>query len=330
METVVKEVNLDLKNYFLEEPKPFTSKREVNWSKVQTWAILAVTTLIITLLLMPSSEPDQNTFYERAEKGSLEQIRQVENDPTQEAIRQLQESQVNVRRVHGSLDYLYRPNSSVSANGRTDGGRSPERNSSMILSREGMDTRTQLPAGTRVSIRLSNKVTIANQGMPVVGIVSNDVTAESGLAIPSGSKVLGDSSFDPDAERATISWRSIILPDGRERPFSAVGVGRDGQVGVNGRVQSDGVKNAVGQTLTRFVGAYAAGSMNTGAFGANQGGHENGLRNAVAQTATDRANALGEELKKERKWIELDQGIETYAVLNQPFTFRDVGAIYGR
>jgi hypothetical protein len=31
-------------------------------------------------------------------------------------------------------------------------------------------------------------------------------------------------------------------------------------------VQSDGVKNAVGQTLTRFVGAYAAGSMNTGAL----------------------------------------------------------------
>lgn len=166
--------------------------------------------------------------------------------------------------------------------------------------------------------------------MPVVGIVSNDVSAESGIAIPSGSKVLGDASFDSDAERASISWRSIILPDGRERPFSAVGIGRDGQVGVNGRVQSDGVKNAVGQTLTRFVGAYAAGSMNTGAFGANQGGHENGMRNAVAQTATDRANAMGEELQKERKWIELDQGSETYAVLNQPFTFRDAGATYGR
>jgi hypothetical protein len=50
-------------------------------------------------------------------------------------------------------------------------------------------------------------------------------------------------------------------------------------------------------------------------LGANQGGHENGLRNAVAQTATDRANAMGEELQKERKWIELDSGAETFAVL---------------
>lgn len=330
MEAVAKEVHLDFKNYFLKEPKPFTSKREVNWSKVQTWAIITVAGLIMGLLLVPSSEPDQDTFYERAEKGSLEQIRQAENDPTQETIRQLQESQVNVRQVHGSLDYLYRPTTTAGSTGGSGGGSSPDRSSSMIISRGGTDARTQLSAGTRVTIRLSNKVTIANQGMPVVGIVSNDVSAESGIAIPSGSKVLGDASFDSDVERASISWRSIILPDGRERPFSAVGIGRDGQVGVNGRVQSDGVKNAVGQTLTRFVGAYAAGSMNTGAFGANQGGHENGMRNAVAQTATDRANAMGEELQKERKWIELDQDSETYAVLNQPFTFRDAGATYGR
>ena len=70
--------------------------------------------------------------------------------------------------------------------------------------------------------------------------------------------------------------------------------------------------------------------MNTGMLGANQGGHENGLRNAVAQTATDRANAMGEDLQKERKWIELDGGTETTAVLSQPFTFRDAGATYGR
>src|SRR5690606_25733382 len=188
--------------------------------------------------------------------------------------------QVNVRQVHGSLDYLYRPS------GTGGGGKStPDRNSSMILSRSGQDSRTQLSAGTRVSIQLTSKVTIANQGMPVVGIVSQDVASESGTAIESGSKVLGDASFDSDSERATITWRSIIMRDGRERPFSAIGVGRDGQVGVNGKVHSDGVKNAVGQTLTRFVGAYAAGSMSTGMLGANQGGHTNGLRNAVAQTA---------------------------------------------
>lgn len=326
MEAVTKEVNLDFKNYFLKEPKPFTSKREVNWPKVQTWAISFVGVLVLGLLVMPSSEPDQETFHEKAEQGSLANIKARENDPTQETIRQLQESQANVRQVHGSLDYLYRP----STGGAGGGNATPDRNSAMILSRGGTDARDQLSAGTRISIQLTSKVTIANQGMPIVGIVTDDVSSESGTAIQSGSKVIGDASFDSDTERAMITWRSIITPDGRERAFSAVGVGKDGQVGIGGNVHSDGVKNVVGQTLTRFVGAYAAGSMNTGAFGANQGGNVNGLRNAVAQTATDRANAMGEDLQKERKWIELDSGTDTIAVLSQPFAFRDAGATYGR
>jgi hypothetical protein len=220
MEAIAKEVHLEgFKNYFLKQPKPFTSKREVNWSKVQTWAISFVCALIIGIMVIPSSEPDQDTFHEKAERGSLAKALPAENDPTQETIRQLQESQVNVRQVPGSLDYLYRPSSPTGSGG---GGKSDqERSASMILSRSGTDARTQLSAGTRVSIRLSGKVTIANQGMPVVGIVSDDVSAESGIAIPSGAKVLGDASFDEESERASISWRSIILPDGRERPFSA-------------------------------------------------------------------------------------------------------------
>ncbi len=331
MEALMKrEVSVEaIKNYFLKEPRPFTSKREVDWSKVQMMGIVGVGLLILGIIFMPTSRPDQETFHEKAEKGSLAQIKQDENDPTQETIRQLQESQASARQVHGSLDYLYRQDSPTGT-GSGSGRSSQDRSSGMVLSRGGSDSRTQLSAGTRVSIRLTEKSTIANQGMPVVGIVSQDVSSDSGTAIPSGSKVLGDASFDEGSERAAITWRSIILPDGRERPFSALGVGRDGQVGVNGNVHSDGIKNAVGQTLTRFVGAYAAGSMNTGAFGANQGGNTNGLRNAVAQTATDRANEMGENMQKERKWIELSAGAETIAVLNQPFTFRDAGATNGR
>ena len=316
------------KEYFLMEAKPFTAKREVNWGKAKIAGFLLVVVLICVLLFLPSGSEERKDFYQKAEKGSLTTTRAVESDPTQETINQLQESQVSVRQVHGSLDYLYRPDTpSVGSGGRSA---STDRNSSMILNRGGADTKTQLSSGATISVKLAEKVTVANQPMPVVGIVSKDVSVENGSAIPSGSKVLGDVSFDEENERASISWRSIILPDGRERPFSAIGVGRDGQVGVNGKVQSDGVKNAVGQTLTRFVGAYASGSMNTGAFGANQGGHVNGMRNAIAQTATDQANSMGEGMQKERKWIELNAGAETIAVLNQPFMFRDAGAIYGQ
>ncbi|HXH74078.1 MAG TPA: hypothetical protein VNJ08_03890 [Bacteriovoracaceae bacterium] len=316
-----------LKYYFLKEARPFVAKREFNWSKLQFVGLGVLGIVVLAIVIWPASKPDQATFHEKAEAGSLNQIRQAENDPTQEAIKQLQESQANMNQVHGSIDHLYKPSTATGFGGAAAGGK--DRNSAMILSRSGVDSRTQLSSGTKLMIRLSGKTIIANGSMPVVGIVSSDVASESGTAIPSGSKVLGDASFDADSEQASINWRSIILADGRERPFSAISQGRDGQMGIDGNVHSDGVKNAVGQTLTRFVGAYAGGSMNTGAFGANQGGNANGFRNAIAQTATDRANVMSENMQKERKWIELASGTETVAILSQPFSFRDAGATYG-
>ncbi len=328
MEAIIKEDSLEgLKQYFLKEARPFTSKREVNWSKVKIVVSGLLVFVVLVIICVPTSTPEETTFHEKAEAGTLIQVKTTENDPTQETINQLKNSQVNLQQVHGSLDYLYQPAKPTGSGGSASSGR--DRNSGMILSRGGVDTRTQLSSGTKVYIRLNGKTTIAGQAMPVVGIVTSDVSSESGTAIPSGSKVLGEASFDSDNERASITWRSIILPDGRERPFSALSMGTDGQVGIDGNVHSDGVKNAVGQTLTRFVGAYAAGSMSTGMFGANQGGNSNGIKNAIAQTATDRANDMGETLQKERKWVELDSGTETIAVLNQPFTFRNAGSMYG-
>ncbi len=329
MEALIKEVApMDMKSYFLKEAKPFVSKREFNWKKVQFIGVALLGVVLVGILFWPQSKPEQTTFSERAEAGSLNQAKPTENDPSQETLRQFQESRTNADQVHSNLDYLYKPNSPSGFGGGGSAG-SKDRNTAMILSRGGTDSRTQLSSGTKVMIRLNGKTTISSGSMPVMGIVSNDVASENGTAIPIGSKVLGEASFDSDSERASITWRSIIMSDGRERPFVAISQGRDGQAGIDGNVHSEGVKNAIGQTLTRFIGAYAAGSMNTGMLGANQGGDTNGLRNAVAQTATDRANALGENMQKERKWIELENGTETVAVLNQAFTFRDAGATYG-
>lgn len=328
MEAIAEEVLImDLKTYFLKEPKPFVSKRDFNWKKLQMIGVFVLFFTFAGILFWPEKKPEQTVFSEKAEAGSLNQSKIETRDPSQEALAQFQESRANANQVHGNLDYLYKPSSSSYGGGGSGAGQ--DQNSAMILSRTGTDSRTQLSSGTKVVIRLSGKITISNRPMPVMGIVSSDVTSEIGTAIPSGSKVLGEASFDSDNERASIEWRSIILADGRERPFSAISLGQGGENGIDGNVHSNGVKNVVGQTLTRFVGAYAAGSMNTGMLGANQGGNTNGLRNAIAQTATDRANAMGEDLQKERKWIELESGTKTVAVLNQPFTFRDAGATHG-
>jgi type IV secretory pathway VirB10-like protein len=161
--------------------------------------------------------------------------------------------------------------------------------------------------------------------------VSKDVIQEDGsAAIPQGSKLYGEASFDGNSERVQTTWKSVQYPNGALKPISAISLGSDGQVGIEGDVHSSSIKNAIGQTLTRFVGAYAEGSMQRGAWGSNQGGESNGLKNAISETAKDRANAWGEDMKKERKWVELKSGEVAFALMTQAFQFREAGATYGR
>jgi type IV secretory pathway VirB10-like protein len=319
-----------LSRFFLKEPKPFTAKRDIDWSAVKKFGAIGVGTAVVALLLMPETKPENPTFHEKADPGTTGVVKTPEANPTEDTWAQLQSAKASVGSVPTSLDYLYQSAQSAGSGGGGGSAQSGDRSSSMVITRGGLDSKTQLPPGSRVRVRLTEKATVAGQAMPVTGVVQADIIHEDTVAIPKGAKLFGEISYDDSAERAHISWRTIQFPDGRERQISALAVGDDGQVGVEGNVHSEGVKNAIGQTITRFIGAYAEGSMSRGQLGAAEGGHTNGLKSAVAETAKDSANAWGEDLKKERKWIELSAGTESFAVLNQPFAFRDPGAVYGR
>lgn len=327
MEIAAKNISLNCKEWFLKAPKPFTTKRDVKWERLGWIAAGVLILLILLILILPAETIEQTVFHEKVNASGGSSGNGMENNPTQDTVRQFEEAQVGSRSVHGSLDHLYADTGGRSlAAGR--GGPSADRSSSMIISRGG-DTKNQLSSGTRIRVKLAEDLVVSSQSVPLIGYISSDVYSDSTLAIPKGSKLMGEASFNESTERASVNWRSVITPDGKERAFSALSVGQDSQEGIKGNVRSEAVKNSVGQTLTTFVGAYAAGSMNTGAFGANQGGPRNGLRNAIAATATNRANSLGEELQKESKWIELKGGSELTAILNQPFVFRDPGGTNG-
>ena len=200
----------------------------------------------------------------------------------------------------------------------------------MVLSRGGLDSKTQLPPGSQISVTLDQSMRLDSHSMPLIATVNKEVTQEDGTAIPQGSKLYGDASFDDASERVQVNWKSIQFPSGQMKPFAGIGVGTDGQVGVDGEVHSDSVKNTIGQTVTRFIAAYAQGSMQRGALGSNPGGDDNGLKNAVSETAKDRANSWAEDMKKAKKWIELKAGSQFFAVLTQAFQFRDPGGTNGR
>jgi hypothetical protein len=315
----------NIREFFLGEKKPFVEKREINWPLVKRAAIAILVFGVVGLLVMPASKEEAKTFHEKVDhvKSTLEQRNEM--NPTDDTVNQIARGKVDSRSVPDSLDHLYAP----SGGGSVGGPKQKGSNSSMILTRGGLDSHTQLPPGTRIRVRLLERVTVANQAIPVIGLVTGDVEHENGAAIQTGSKLYGEITFDESTERGSVNFRSIRMPDGRERQISGIAVSLDGQSGIEGKIHSEALKNSIGQTLTRFIGAYADGSMERGSFGGNPGGASNGLKNAIAETAKDRAEVLGESLSQEKKWLELPSGSEFLMVLNQAFTFREPGAFHG-
>ncbi|MBS1963078.1 MAG: TrbI/VirB10 family protein [Bdellovibrionales bacterium] len=315
-----------LKRIVFKESVPFSKKRDLNGAGIAKLAAVVIGTLMLGLLVMPSSDPKATNFQEQVDAQGTVRTKPKDLDPTDQTIEEMKASQASLR--NAPRVGAFPSGAGIGASG--GGSNGGDRNVSMIISRSGSDTRNTLLIGTRVPIQLAQSLTISNQTMPVTGYVLGDVMGEGSLAIPEGSRAIGDATFDAENGRANLTWKTIILPDGRERAFSAVSVGRDNQVGIEGRVKSDAMKNTVGQTITGFIGAFAAGSITSGMLGASEGGLSNGLKNAVAQTAKDRANDFGEGLKKEHSWIELVAGTPMTAILSQAFVFRDPGAANGQ
>lgn len=315
-----------IKNFAFKEKVHFLSRREINWSSLIKCCGIAVVIGVIGILMIPAPKESVGDFHEQAPLGDAPP-HPAGNDPTQETANQIGSGHGFAGSTPSNLAHLYAPTYS---NGGGSASSGDERNSAMILARGGLDAKTQLPPGSRIPVRLYERAIVANQGMPIIGIVTRDYVHEDALAIPQGSKLFGDVTFDDNGDRANVSWKSVQFPDGRERQFAAIGVGADGQVGVSGRIHSEAVRNTVGQTLTRFIGAYAEGSMQRGALGGNPGGNDNGWKNAVAQTAKDRAESWANDLKKEKRWIEISNQTEFYAVLTANFAYRDPGTTYGR
>ncbi|HLE11835.1 MAG: hypothetical protein A2504_00555 [Bdellovibrionales bacterium RIFOXYD12_FULL_39_22] len=327
MENTVKEsLSERSKKLFLKAPKPFSSRQEINWKSIGSVAGFCVFLFVVVVLILPEKPKDELDFHETA---TIEDIpKKAERlTATEDTLAQLQSTNGYSRSVAEPLTAY--GEGAKSQGGSGGEGSNRDRNTSMILAREGASAKGKLPLGSRIIFKIAEAMTIAKDAMPVVGVVVKDTIYENSVAIPEGAKLYGEISFDDSNERAKINFQSIIFPNGRERTISAIGIGADGRIGIDGDVHSEILKNLMGHTITRFVGAYAEGAMTRGQMGASSGGHANGLKNAVSETAKDYAEGFGEEMKKEQKWIELPAGTMAEAVLNQGFIFKDPGAVNG-
>lgn len=266
-----------------------SEKPEINWDAVKILGITFVLLFIGVVLLMPSEQPVQ--FSEKLEERKDDS----------------ESSDARANSVASTLerdDVWTRPRMPRSSGS----GIEVDYNTSMILGPKSQNAKTQVRAGQRLPLRISDKFIVSDSPVPVLADLLFAFQTESGLSLPAGTRFYGQATFEKGHDRAQIRFTQISLPSGELRPVSGLAFGKDGQPGVNGRVYSDGAKNTAGQVLTTFIGGLAQGSVETDMFGNSQGGVQNGILSAVAATAKDRAQNYGEKLKAEREWIEVKAG----------------------
>ena len=285
----------------------FSEKREVNFARIKFLVFMGGVVFIIVVLFLPDDQVVEfSTKIDTAESRT--------NQPSQS-------STAGKRDADSSSLWSSKPLSLPSRS-------AANQNMGMVLAPKGGNAKTQLRAGIRVPLRILDKFIVSDSAVPILAEAISNVTTDSGLMLPAGTKFYGEASHQKDSDRATIHFSQISLPSGEIRPISAIGLGKDSQPGVPGQVHSDAMKNTAGQMLTTFVGGFAAGSMQTNFLGGSQGGVQNGLMNAVASTAKDRAQDYGEKLKNERQWIEVALGAECDAAFSDSLNLQTGGDVH--
>lgn len=307
----LKRMSHGMKWFFYKEASSFSDKSTISWARIGAVGA-GVLGVFVILVFVFGADPQKVADF--AEK------KQTQNQMNPSANNASQSTQTFGA---GSSDYSY----STQSGGSGGVGSTKNRNTPMILAREG-DTSNQLPPGTKFLVALADNATITSQSQPVIGLVNQDVVTDYGVAIPKGAKIFGEASFDKDAKRARVQWRTLLVDGSLSKTISGIALGSDNQPGIDGEVHSDGVKNTVGALITRFVAGVAEGSVTRTQTGESTGGIQNGLLTGVSDTAKERADSWAEDLKKERAWIELKKGTQAQVILIEGFTFRDPGGVH--
>ncbi len=317
-----------IKNIFLKEPKPFTTKRDLKTGLIKKFFFIGLAGLILFLLMIPGSKKnqDENSFKITEDKSPNESglpgsdspgSDSFGSDPEIEAMNQktLETLSGNngSRKKSKILDYLY-----LGKKGSGNRIGQNKKDSSMIIQRE--DFKNALPISSRVLLTLSRELKIdGSTEIPVQAFVTNDVYYRENLVIPKGSSFFGHAGFS-ESQRVQIKWHMVqFFPIGTQKKVEALSLGLDGRLGIPGKLSGNFSKNLVGSGLSKVIGAYARGSMETSVFGQNKGGHKNGLRGAAAQAAKDYGENFSQDMQKKVRWITLPPDTKLYALITKPF-----------
>lgn len=292
----------------------FSEKKDFNFKKIRNFLLASLALFVLIVLFLPSQPEIEFTEKKEIAKPKDELVAHADEVSSQTSESKIKKS---------SSENLWGSPSRSGSSYNGGGGSQINYNTSMLIGGGQKNAKSQLRQGLRLPLRILDKVTISQEPVPILAEMILDSMTESGLKLPSGTRLCGEASFQKETERANIRFSQMSLPNGQIKKISALALGKDGQVGVAGRTFSDGAKNSVGQLLTTFVGGLASGSMDLDVLGRSKGGIENGLLNALAQTAKTKAENYGQKLKAEREWLEISSGTECDALLSDSLNLQD-------
>jgi len=227
----------------LKERIPFVEKREINWPIIAKLSGIFLFILIVILLCLPETQGQteefsgelEKKFEKRSEPGSDSR----EKTPSEEALILLSPDKTRFKNEANSLKGEFWQEGISTSGSKTGEANSRERSGGMIIVPPGKNGRNQLAQGLKLKVRLSESILISQSSVPVIGIITKDVWVESGLAIPEGTRIFGDLSFEESSKRVKGSFHSLEEPGGRQRALTGVALGLDGHLGLTGRVHSD-------------------------------------------------------------------------------------------
>lgn len=146
--------------------------------------------------------------------------------------------------------------------------------------------RLGLASGTKIPALLGERVFSFNVDAPVVALISKDFMTGEKVAIPKGSKFLGEANVLKSLDRINVRFHLLVLPDGREIRVNALALSEDGAAGIKGKVEKHTdmkMAKALGESVLS-MGALFLGGRSQDPFNM-----QNQLELNVAQNLSDEA-----------------------------------------
>lgn len=290
-------------DWFLKTKNVCEANRAINFRKMLGLTGGFVGLVLLFVLLWPKTEAEKKHSTEDAAARYPESKRQTSgsSDP----------------------DRMTPPGTSGIQGGGQGAHPSRNRNSNQIIRRsaQNSDSTGQIPMGSAVGARLLNAVVSANSSSPVIAAISSDEVSHE---IPPGSKAIGTAKFDEAAKRISVTFHTIVYPDGEQHGVQGVAMMPDGSAGLEGNYSSGEGKRRFGRFMGTFVGGLADGMKartEGGVFSGpiEPGSVRNGILNGVTQSAEDEAKQSSDSMGNTTASMSLPAGTEFIFYFEQEF-----------